>query len=80
MSRVLNSQPCAERDRRSLAPGLDLQLFVEMHPHLWPRLGMSVDDVRSECEAQGSSPSPGRPWRGRLADRGFCLRLRPRRA
>ena len=35
------------------AAGPGLQLFVEMHPHLWPALGISADDVRRECEAQG---------------------------
>jgi FkbM family methyltransferase len=61
--------------------GPGLQLFVEMHPHLWPRLGMSVDDVRGECEAQGLVAEA---LDGRAGDiwqtEGICLRLRPRRA
>ena len=60
--------------------GPDLQLFVEMHPHLWPRLGISVDDVRGECEAQGlvaeALDGEGEDvWQ----TEGVCLRLRPRR-
>ena len=34
------------------AAGPGLQLFVEMHPHLWAALGISAEDVRRECEAQ----------------------------
>jgi FkbM family methyltransferase len=63
------------------AAGPGLQLFVEMHPHLWPRFDMSVDDVRGECDAQGlvAEALDGRGddvWR----TEGVCLRLRPRRA
>ena len=58
--------------------GPGLQLFVEMHPHLWPGLGISVDDVRGECEAQGlvAEAVDGRGediWQ----TEGVCLRLRP---
>jgi FkbM family methyltransferase len=61
--------------------GPGLHLFVEMHPHLWPGLGISVDDVRGECEAQGlvAEAVDGRGediWQ----TEGVCLRLRPRRA
>ena len=52
-----------------------------MHPQLWPGLGISVDDVRGECEAQGlvAEAVDGRGediWQ----TEGVCLRLRPRRA
>ena len=61
--------------------GPGLQLFVEMHPHLWPRLGLSVDDIRGECEAQGLVAEA---LDGRAEDvwqtEGVCLRLRRRRA
>ncbi len=59
------------------AAGAGLQLFVEMHPHLWtePRI---ADDVRRECEAQGLvaqrlDGSRKDIWQ----TEGVCLRLRP---
>ena len=60
------------------AAGPGLQLFVEMHPHLWTELGIAADDVRRECEAQGLAAERldgGREdlWR----TEGVCLRLRP---
>jgi FkbM family methyltransferase len=63
------------------AAGPGLQLFVEMHPHIWRELGIAADDVRRECEAQGLvaerlDGSRGDPWR----TEGVCLRLRPARA
>ena len=61
--------------------GPGLHLFVEMHPHLWTGLGITVDDVRGECEAQGlvAEAVDGRGkdiWQ----TEGVCLRLRPRPA
>ena len=58
--------------------GSQLQLFVEMHPQLWLGLGITVDDVRAECEVQRLVPEQldGRRdglWR----TEGVCLRLRP---
>jgi hypothetical protein len=55
-----------------------LQLFVEMHPHLWAEAGISPDDLRQECEAQGLvaerlDGSREDPWQ----TEGVCLRLRP---
>lgn len=80
---VEGAELAALRGARSTVAGAgpDLQLFVEMHPHLWPCLGMSVDDVRSECEAQGlvaeALDGGGEDvWQ----TEGICLRLRPRRA
>ncbi len=60
------------------AAGRDLQLFVEMHPHLWTELGIASDDVQRECERQGLAAErlDGRRedlWR----TEGVCLRLRP---
>ena len=80
---VEGAELAALRGARSTiaAAGPDLQLFVEMHPHLWSRLGVSVDDVRGECQAQGlvaeALDGCGEDvWQ----TEGVCLRLRPRRA
>jgi len=59
------------------AGGRGLQLFVEMHPHLWAEAGVSPDDVRQECESQGLvaerlDRSREDPWQ----TEGVCLRLR----
>jgi FkbM family methyltransferase len=60
--------------------GAELQLFVEMHPHLWHELGISADDMRHECEAQGLAVEP---LDGNRRDvwqvEGVCLHLRPTR-
>ena len=60
------------------AAGPGLQLFVEMHPHLWAALGISADEVRRECEAQGLAAEQ---LDGGAQDlwqtEGVCLRLRP---
>jgi FkbM family methyltransferase len=60
------------------AAGGGLQLYVEMHPHLWAEAGISPDDLRQECEAQGLvaerlDGSREDPWQ----TEGVCLRLRP---
>jgi len=58
--------------------GLALHLFVEMHPHLWPRIGVSEDEVRRECEAQGLFAEKLDGSREDLwQTEGVCLRLRP---
>jgi FkbM family methyltransferase len=58
--------------------GRHLQLFVEMHPQVWPGLGITADDVCAECDAQRlvAERLDGRRdgvWR----TEGVCLRLRP---
>jgi FkbM family methyltransferase len=60
------------------AAGPTLQLFVEMHPALWPSLGYGADDVERECRAQGLTVehldgSTQDMW----TTEGVCLRLRP---
>jgi FkbM family methyltransferase len=63
------------------AAGADLQLFVEMHPQLWPELGISPGDLRRECDAQGLAIATVDGRRDGLWDtEGICLRLRPARA
>jgi FkbM family methyltransferase len=58
--------------------GSRLQLFVEMHPQLWPGLGISAGDLRAECEAQRLVPETLTGSRDNLwTTEGVCLRLRP---
>jgi FkbM family methyltransferase len=60
------------------AAGARLQLFVEMHPRLWPALCITPADVQRECEAQGLRAER---LDGGTTDlwtiEGVCLRLRP---
>jgi FkbM family methyltransferase len=60
------------------AAGPGLQLFVEMHPHLWTQLGISADDVRRECEAQHlvAERLDGTRDTDLWRTEGVCLRLR----
>ena len=60
------------------AAGSGLQLFVEMHPHLWTQLGIAADEIRRECEAQGLVAERLDGSREDLwQTEGVCLRLRP---
>jgi FkbM family methyltransferase len=60
------------------AAGPRLQLFVEMHPHLWTQLGITTDEIRRECEAQGLVAEKLNGSREDLwQTEGVCLRLRP---
>lgn len=61
------------------AAGPGLQLFVEMHAHLWTARGISADDVRRECEAQHLVPErlDGSRDANLWQAKGVCLRLRP---
>jgi FkbM family methyltransferase len=77
---VEGAELAALRGARSTvaAAGRGLHLFVEMHPHLWAQLGISADEVRRECEAQGLvaerlDGSAQDLWQ----TEGVCLRLRP---
>jgi hypothetical protein len=77
---VEGAELAALRGARSTiaAAGSGLHLFVEMHPHLWARLGITTDEVRRECEAQGLvaerlDGSSQDLWH----TEGVCLRLRP---
>jgi FkbM family methyltransferase len=60
------------------AAGPRLQLFVEMHPQLWPALGIAAADLEGECAAQGLRAER---LDGGAKDlwtvEGVCLRLRP---
>jgi len=80
---VEGAELAALRGARSTIAGAgpQLHLFVEMHPHLWPSLGYSAEDVRRECESQGlvaQRLDGGREdvW----LTEGVCLRLHPMRA
>jgi FkbM family methyltransferase len=58
------------------AAGHDLELYVEMHPHLWSAFGYSRADLESELAHQRLTAErlDGRPDSWSLA--GVCLRLR----
>jgi FkbM family methyltransferase len=60
------------RRRRSLA------LFVEMHPAIWPTLGITRDDVLAELELLSLRPEPLTPSADPLGIEGICVRLRPK--
>lgn len=53
-----------------------LALFVEMHPSLWPVLGVTKEDVLAEVEAQGLVIDPIEPSDDVWAVEGVCVRLR----
>lgn len=62
--------------RQTIAAGGDgLKLYVEMHPHLWPSLGISRADVEAELRQQSLRPEridrAGDAW----TIEGVCLRL-----
>jgi FkbM family methyltransferase len=58
--------------------GTGLQLFVEMHPQLWPGLGYTADDMKRECETQCLHVEKLDGGREDLwTTEGVCLRLRP---
>jgi FkbM family methyltransferase len=57
------------------AAGTSLDLYVEMHPHLWPAFGTSQAEIEGELERQHLRPErlDGRP--GVWSIEGVCLRL-----
>jgi len=61
---------------------LRLQLFVEMHPHLWPAFGISAADLQHEIALQGLvAEQLDGGQTGLWTTEGVCLRLRrPRMA
>lgn len=52
-----------------------LALFVEMHPALWPVIGVQHADVLEELSLQGLEPVPIVPTADPWATDGVCLRL-----
>jgi FkbM family methyltransferase len=58
--------------------GRDLALFVEMHPSVWPVLGLSRDDILAELAAQSLSLVPLQPTDDVWAVEGVCVRLQSR--
>jgi FkbM family methyltransferase len=53
-----------------------LQLFAEMHPHVWPLLNIVPADIRRECEHQGLVAERLNGSRDNLwTTEGVCLRL-----
>jgi FkbM family methyltransferase len=59
------------------AAGAGLALFLEIHPSLWPGLGISRADLEAELALQGLRPEPLREVADPWALEGECLRLLP---
>jgi FkbM family methyltransferase len=59
------------------AAGSELALFLEIHPSLWPGLGISRFDLEAELALQGLTPQPLREVADPWALEGECLRLVP---
>ena len=55
-----------------------LSLFVEMHPTLWPTLGLLQADILEELRIQSLDPVSLVPSADIWATEGMCLRLVPR--
>lgn len=56
----------------------DLSLFVEMHPSIWPQIGLSRADIESELRAQSLEVVPLIQSPDIWALEGLCVRLAPR--
>lgn len=65
--------------RRLLAGASDVALFVEMHPSVWPLIGVTRADVLAELEAQQLAIEPLVPGADIWAVEGVCVRLRKMR-
>jgi FkbM family methyltransferase len=52
-----------------------LALFVEMHPSLWPAIGVGQEDVEAELRHQGLAATSLTPSGGTWTVEGICLRL-----
>jgi methyltransferase FkbM-like protein len=52
-----------------------LALFVEMHPSLWPLIGVSREDVLAELDAQSLRIAPLGPSDDVWSIEGECVRL-----
>jgi FkbM family methyltransferase len=63
--------------RTILSLGASLELYVEMHPHLWADFGYSRADIQAELDHQNlrAERLDGHPDAWSIA--GVCLRLRP---
>ena len=55
-----------------------LALFVEMHPSVWPLIGVTKDDVLAELHAQSLQIAPLTPGQDPWSLEGECVRLVPR--
>ena len=65
--------------RETIAGSAALELFVEMHPSLWPRYGICRADLARELAAQGLVAEPLRADDDVWRVEGICARLRRRR-
>jgi FkbM family methyltransferase len=59
------------------AGGDDLRVYVEMHPGIWPGLGISRQHIEAELDAQGLRAECLDGTRAVWDIEGVCLRLRP---
>jgi FkbM family methyltransferase len=55
-----------------------LALFVEMHPSIWRRSGLTLSDIGAELETQKLDALPLTPIEDPWAIEGVCLRLVPK--
>ena len=58
--------------------GARLALFVELHPDVWPLIGVSRQDIEAELEVQGLRAVPLHAGRDPWTTNGECIRLMPR--
>jgi FkbM family methyltransferase len=57
--------------------GSGLALFAELHPSLWPELGISQEDIKKELNEQGLKLEPLTPQVDPWQTEGICSRLVP---
>jgi FkbM family methyltransferase len=61
--------------RKTIRARPGLALFVEMHPSTWPKLGVSLDDIRDELRSQSLEVEVLTPVSDTWAVEGICLRV-----
>jgi FkbM family methyltransferase len=62
--------------RHTIASSPDLHLFIEWHPTLWTRYGITAVDVREELSLQRLQAEPLRPGDDVWRVEGICARVR----
>jgi FkbM family methyltransferase len=55
-----------------------LALFVEMHPSIWPAIGITAENISAELDRQGLEPISLVAGAGVWTTEGVCVRLRYR--
>lgn len=61
--------------RETLRRCLDVKVFVEMHPSIWPQMGLTKRDIEGELLQQGFRVEPLAPCADPWTLEGVCLRL-----